>query len=145
MTGNNWVNINCGGRGINDYGSGILQFRALRVISHATSKVPGVCSRLRFRTVWHAYHSSARLPQLGLLTTAPLAKYNSTGRNSTPFFFAFHHTPIALDVSYLLSSTLRATSSPPSSSTSYSSYRIVLGRSIKSSAPPLQNISASQH
>ena len=43
------------------------------------------------------------------------------GHNSTPFFFAFHHMPIALDASYLLPSMLQATSSLPSSSTSYSS------------------------
>ena len=112
MTGNNWENINCGFRDIDDYGSGIHQFRALRVISHATSKVvfASACAFVRFGTLTtarHAYHSSARLPQLGTLTTAPLAKYDGTGRNSTPFLFAFRHTPIALDASYLLSSTLR--------------------------------------
>jgi len=38
------------------------------------------------------------------------------------FFFIFHRTSIILDISYLLPSMLWVTSSPPSSSTSYSSY-----------------------
>ena len=41
--GNNWANISGGFRGIDDYGSGIRRLRALRVISHATCKVPSVC------------------------------------------------------------------------------------------------------
>jgi len=47
--------------------------------------------------VWHVYHSSAHLPLLGTLTTAEVGKYDGTGCNSTPFFFAFYHTPIACD------------------------------------------------
>ena len=89
------MNINCGFLGIDDIGSGIHQFRALRVISHATSKL--------------AFASACAFVRFGTLTTAPLAKYDDTGRNSTHFFFAIHHTPIALDASYLLSSTLRQT------------------------------------
>ena len=41
--GNNWTNTNGGFRGIDDYGSGICRFQALRVISHATCKEPSVC------------------------------------------------------------------------------------------------------
>jgi len=51
----------------------------------------------------------ACLPQLGTRATAPLAKHDGAGCNSTPFFFAFHHSRIALDASYLLSSSLRQT------------------------------------
>ena len=34
----------------------------------------------------------ACLPLIGTLTNARLAKYDGTDRNSTPSFFAFHHT-----------------------------------------------------
>ena len=171
MTGNNWVNINCGGPDINDYGSGIHQFRALRVISHATSKVVFTCTFIPFRTrttAWHAYHSSTHLPQLHLQNTT--AQATIPPLFSSPFVIRPSHSThltcyhpccgklfaaILIDIILITSysttshchlesyannltkhvillaasfSRLKlwpASSSPPSSSTSYSSRRIV--------------------
>ena len=82
------------------------------------------CAFVRFGTLTAARHA---LPQLGTLTTAPLAKHDGTGRNSSPFFSAFHHTYVHRTRRILLAIILAtANSSPPSSSTSYSSRRIVL-------------------
>ena len=76
----------------------------------------------------------ARLPQLGALTTARLpyipllSLLNTTARAAIPPLFSspfIVRATIALVASYLLSSMLPASSSAPSSSTLYSSRRIV--------------------
>jgi len=118
MKGNNWENINCRFRDIDDYGSGIHQFWALRMISHATSKVvfPSACAFVQFGTLTtarHDYHSST-------------CKIRGHEPQFHPFFFRLssyaHRTRRIL----LAFTHAVANSSPPSSSTSYSSCHIVL-------------------
>jgi len=112
------VNINCGFLGIDDIGSGIHQFRALRVISHATSKLAfaSACAFVRFGTLTtarHTYHSSA-------------CKIRRHGPQFHPFFLRL--SSYAHRTRRILLAIIHATanSSPTSSSTSHSSRRSVL-------------------
>ena len=123
MTGNNWVNINCGFQGIDYYGSGIDLFPAWRVISHAISKVTfaSVCAFVRFgifTAAWYTYDCSALLPQLCL--------QNTMARAAIPLLFSLtfiirpSHLTILLAIIHAVTN-----SSPPSSSASYTSCRII--------------------
>ena len=121
MTGNDCKNINCVSRVSTTMGVEFTSFthcKWFRMQLLMWLAFASACTFVQFDTLLtaqHAYHSSACLPELGLLTTARLPKYDCMGHNSPPFFFAFHHTPITLDKSYLLLYTLYATSSLTSS------------------------------
>ena len=105
MTGNNWKIINCGFRGIDDYGSGIHQLRAMRVILHATAKeaFASACAFVRF----------GMLTKLSTLTTAWCTYHSSTckirwhGPQFHPFFLRLSSYAHRTRPSYLLSSTLQ--------------------------------------